>query len=86
LTLPPERRLLALLGICSRTIKVRWKGVKRSYRLLKPYPATPHTFREHLRKTRLDSRARNRGPQLHRLQLADTHVAAGIEGCKIKPT
>ena len=47
---------LVLLGNCDRTISTRWTPVKRVYRLLKPYPAHPERFGEHLRKHRLDSR------------------------------
>ena len=53
--LEADRAFLALLSNCSHTASARWRGVKRAYRLHKPYPATQHRFGERLSKRRLDS-------------------------------
>jgi DNA-binding XRE family transcriptional regulator len=55
-TVVPSHASLGLLGKCDRTIVARKPVMKRRGRLNKPYPTTPQSFGEQLRKQRLDKK------------------------------
>ena len=54
-TVAADQAFLALLGICSRTLLVKFARKMRGFRLNRPYPEKPTTFGESFRKHRLDS-------------------------------
>ena len=49
-----DRAFLGLLGICERIVTAHWTPKKHVWRRNKPYPTTPQSFGERLRKHRLD--------------------------------